>query len=69
MRQIYLCACRWAELYAVWPWCFRRESGLIGLGSPGTLCASGGTFAEALKRADELMYQAKQQGRNRVIVE
>lgn len=33
------------------------------------LCASGGTFAEALKRADELMYQAKQQGRNRVIVE
>lgn len=23
--QIYRCACRWAELYAVWPWCFRRD--------------------------------------------
>ena len=33
------------------------------------LCASGGTFSTALKRADELMYQAKQQGRNRVVVE
>ena len=32
-------------------------------------CASGGDFAEALKRADELMYQAKQAGRNRVFSE
>ncbi|WP_225422490.1 GGDEF domain-containing protein [Pseudomonas huaxiensis] len=32
-------------------------------------CAVGGDFAEALKRADELMYQAKQAGRNRVLSE
>ncbi|MCU1732933.1 MULTISPECIES: diguanylate cyclase domain-containing protein [unclassified Pseudomonas] len=32
-------------------------------------CAGGGDFAEALKRADDLMYQAKQAGRNRVLSE
>lgn len=59
VRQIYLCACRWAELYAVWPWCFRRESGLIGLGSPGTLCASGGTGATHGARHSNLTFDGR----------